>query len=296
MTALSPQLRYRIVQRHHTVTRRELLADGVPQRDIERWVGARVLREVVPGVLALDDALRATPFETRAAALCLSGPDAVLDAPSSARILALPGAFRPGRPGLAVDRLDSAEVIERPDGLRILSAAATWFGMCALLHPAHARRWSGAVLETHVDLRDAHRVVRRHADIAAAGGRHALAGISSRRRWQRPGDPALERRLRSSLRRRGHVGLDGTHHLELPHGVVVYLTVADHRARWGVEIDHRRWHGGRWPSDTEAWIDRRIAAAGWTVWRVPDDRLRRSFAATMHDLAADHAMRLSDVG
>ncbi len=288
MSVLSTTLVRRIVGRHHTVTASELLADGLPRRDLDTWVATGVLAELHPGVYAVGDALRADPFHTRAAAACRR-VDRVCDALTSARCWALPGVFAISRPTtIPIGEIPPGLVVERDDGIRVMSPAATWFGLAGVLRPDPYRAWSRTVLGERIGIVDAHDAVRSLADPRRAPHRRAVAALSACRRWQRPPGGQLERRVRASFRRRGIHGLDGAHTIPLADGVTVHPTVVDHRRRWGVEIDHVGWHGGRFPAGLRRWIDRRLAEAGWTIVTISDHRLEFDVAAAMRELVRAH--------
>ncbi len=289
MSVLSPTLVERIVGRHHTVTAAELAADGLPSRDLEVWVATGVLTALHPGVYAVSDALRAEPFLTRAAAACRRA-DRVCDALSSARCWALPGVFATSRPTtIPLERLPPEVVVERDDGIRVLSRAATWFGLADVLRPEQYRTWSRTMLGDRIDVVAAHEAVRFLADERRPSHRRAVAAVSAQRRWQRPAGAQLERRLRASFRRRGIGCLDGTHTIDLDDGITVHPTVVDHQLRWGVEIDHLGWHGGRHPDGLRRWIDRRLRAAGWTITTISDRHLELDFATAMLELVRSRA-------
>lgn len=288
MSVLSPDLVRRIRRRHHVVSAAELVHDGLSQRDLAGWIATRVLTEVAPGVFAVTDALRAQPFLTRAAAACLDG-DRVCDALSSARCWQLPGVFAVSRPRTIHRRtVPSDHVVERDDGIRAMSPAATWFGLSEVLRPHPYRDWSSVVLNDRIDVARAHEVVAAIADHRRPPHRRAAAVLSSQRSWQRPPGGELERRVRASFRRRGITGLDGAHRISLDGGFVVHTTAVDHDLRWGVEIDHLRWHGGRLPEGLRRWVDRRLHDVGWTIEYVSDHRLHHDFAAAMRALTASY--------
>ncbi|MEL6892225.1 MAG: hypothetical protein AAFP84_11555 [Actinomycetota bacterium] len=295
MSILSPTLIRRIRRRHHTVTMTELLDDGVAIGDVRRWIGVGVLTELAPGVLAVTDALRLDPFHVRAAALALADPIAVCDPITSARCWELPGVFRPTRPTTVDDTTaPRTHVVRRLDGIRLLSPAATWFGLAGLLSPSRFVEWSAIVLDEHVDVRAAHDVVRRSADPGRAAHRRAATVLSSRRAWQRPSGNGDERRVRASLRRRGLAGLDGTHTIEIRLGGTVYSvhpTAVDHELRWGVEVDHVDWHGGRRSDELQHAVDLGLRRAGWHITTVTDRAVRRDATAAMDAVVAERAER-----
>lgn len=292
MSMLPDELRATIVARHHTVARSELIAAGVPARDIERWRTCGVIVAVTADVFAVGDALHHHPFQTRAAAMSFADERSVCDPISSARVWRLDGVFSPSRPSF-VDRDDIPHglVVERADGIRALSPAATWLGLAHVLRPDQYERWSASIIPDRVSVRAAHDAVRRMADHRRGPELRAIRLLSIRRKWQRPHWSDHERRVRASLRRRGMVGLDGGHSIELPSGLVVHATAVDHRHRWAVEVDHRGWHRGRWSPRTEHWIDRQLAELGWTHVRVTDRQLDRDANHAMQRVVATHPSR-----
>lgn len=284
MSLLPAGLRAEISRRHHTIPIARLLEAGVERRQLSDWLATRTLVELAPGVVAVGDAVVRDPFTTRAAALS-SDPSLVCDAVTSARCWRLPGVFRSRRPSM-IDRttVPDHHVTRRDDGLSLLTPAATWFALASVFRPGHFATWSDAVLGSAVTVVDAHEVVRARATPKRAADRRAALALSTHRRWQRPPDPGLERRVRASFRRRGLTGLDGAHRLDLDPGVTIHPTVTDHRRRWAIEIDHVGWHGGRWSVEFTDWIDRCARRAGWTILRVDDRALRADLGSTMSDL------------
>lgn len=284
MSVLSPALRRRIIRRHHTVTATELHADGVPARDVSMWLTTGVLTEVRRQVYAVTDALRNEPFLTRSAALCIDD-DRVCDAITSAHHWDLPGVFRPTHPtAVPIEEVVRAHVVRQRGGVLVLSPAATWFGLAEVLRPEAFVSWSHSVLGERIDVVEAHRVVRRLGDPSRAAHRRAAAVMSSSARWQRPSGTDLERRVRASMRRRGITGLDGAHTIELTGGLRIHPTVVDHELRWGIEIDHRSWHGGRHSPAFAGWLDRQLRRRGWAIELVSDRRLQRDVAGQMSAL------------
>lgn len=294
MSVLPDALRVRIVSRHHTVTRAELAEAGVPPDDIARWRACGIIVDVAPGMFAIGDAMHHRPFLTRAAAMSLADDDAVCDPLTSAAVWGLGGVFSPSRPAVvAATGVPSSHIVERPDGIRAMSPAATWLGVACELRPAHFERWSVSIIPDRVSLRAAHDAVRRSADHRRRPHLRAIRLLSTTRSWQRPHWSDHERRVRASLRRRGLNGLDGTHSIELPSGIVLHPTAVDHGQRWAVELDHRRWHGGRWSAATQRWVDHQLEQMGWTYVRVTDRKLDRDPHRAMQIVTASHPSRVA---
>jgi len=291
MSVLPDQLRARIVARHHPVTRTELADAGVPSEDVVRWRACGAIVEVAPGVFAIGDAIHHRPFLTRAAAMSLADGDAVCDPLTSAKVWGFGGVFSTSRPTVkSASGVPRSHIVERPDGIRVLSPAATWLGMAGELRPGHFERWSASIIPERMSVRAAHEVIRRSADHRRRPDLRAIRVLSQKRSWQRPHWSDHERRVRASLRRRGLHGLDGTHTIELPSGVMLHPAAVDHERRWAVEVDHRRWHHGRWSARTQRWIDRHLEQLGWTYVCVSDRQLDRDPTKVMNGVVASHLL------
>ncbi|MGI9029501.1 MAG: hypothetical protein ACR2HP_05880, partial [Ilumatobacteraceae bacterium] len=108
--------------------------------------------------------------------------------------------------------------------------------------------------------------------------------LARRPAWMKPAQSDHELRLLRALRRRG-VELDPQHPVQLPDGSTVHLDGGDPARRFGVEVDHITWHGGRLVGDYDKWRDRQLARIGWTVPRVPDSAIDRDIERTADELA-----------
>ncbi len=61
--------------------------------------------------------------------------------------------------------------------------------------------------------------------------------------------------------------------------------------RFGVEVDHVTWHGGRLAAQRDKWRDRQLMRIDWVVVRVTDEDLEQRFNSTVADLVEIHRRR-----
>ena len=107
--------------------------------------------------------------------------------------------------------------------------------------------------------------------------------MSQRVDWQKPADSTLELDVLRALERRG-VHLVRQFALRLPNGVTIHLDGADPDLRWGVEVDHITWHGGRQAVARDKGRDRGARRIGWDVHRVDDQEWRNDRNVVLDDL------------
>jgi very-short-patch-repair endonuclease len=132
-------------------------------------------------------------------------------------------------------------------------------------------------------------MLRRHAERFIAPGRPGSVRLArvleSRPGWLRPVDSDLELRVWRALRDRG-LPLDRQVRVELDGGEYVAIDLADRALRFGVEVDHVTWHGGRLDAQRDKRRDRGLARLGWSISRVTDEDLTLRFAETIDQLVA----------
>ena len=70
----------------------------------------------------------------------------------------------------------------------------------------------------------------------------------------------------------------------LDSGQQVRIDLAEPELKFGVEVDHVTWHGGRLDSQNDKARDRALARLGWTIVRVTDADVRVRFHETIAEL------------
>ena len=107
--------------------------------------------------------------------------------------------------------------------------------------------------------------------------------LDSRPNWRRPVDSDLELRLLKAMRRRG-LDLIPQFRVVLDSGREVSLDLAAPAIKFGIEVDHVTWHGGRLETQRDKGRDRELMRLGWTVARVTDEDIARRLEETAHQL------------
>jgi very-short-patch-repair endonuclease len=72
--------------------------------------------------------------------------------------------------------------------------------------------------------------------------------------------------------------------LMLDSGREIILDLAQPEIRFGIEVDHTSWHGGRLETQRDKARDREAMRVGWQIARVTDDDIERRLAGTVDQL------------
>lgn len=291
-------------RQHGLVTAPQLAAGGISAYRRRRLLQSRLL------VAVHEDVYRfaaVTPtFEQQCLAACLAVGDLAMSGPTAGRLLGLrrmpPGPVHAmvlvrtvQLRGVIVHRtnqLDAAsDVVLREDGIRVLSNERLVFDLARFCDDHDFE----SVLEQMLDRRmvtvpqlfaTGRRLRRMGRDGSARFGRV----LEQRPAWAKPADSDLEVRLLRALRERG-VDLQPQLEVELPNGSVIHLDGGDPERRFGVEVDHVTWHGGRVTGAYDKWRTRQLLRIGWAVPRIPDCEINDDLDGVVCDLVEIYARR-----
>ena len=238
----------------------------------------------------------ADSFEQRCLAACMAAPDAAISGCTAGRLWGIRKVFTDDvhlisrravkLAGVACHRTDllrRSHITERA-GLRVLTPNRLLCDLAWFLDDADLE----SVFEQMLDRRMLSVVAARDAarEFAARGrpGSVRLGSvIDSRPTWLRPVDSDLELRLWRELDRRA-VTMERQHPVSLDSGITVHLDLADPVLRFGIEVDHVTWHGGRLDTQRDKRRDRELARIGWMVSRVTDDDIRDRLDSTVREI------------
>lgn len=308
MARLSRSLSERISQRYGVVTSDELIRDGLSRDSVRERVRAGALIRIHEGVYRLATA--PDVFEARCVAACLADREAIITSVAGARLWEFRHVWRPDAPFVLVSHgctplsrdvtlcrsnvIGDGDAVLRADGIRVASPPRAWFDCARHVDDERFERLTEWVLDHHATLATLQRMVER----MDARGRPGLARVkrvmAQRADWQAPADSGLELRVMRALEKRGIV-LVRQYRLVLADGTVIHLDGADPTIRWGIEVDHVTWHGGRVDAQRDKRRDRRARLVGWQVERVGDVELDRDFDATINDLVRLHHQRRAEI-
>ncbi len=288
MATFSPSLIRQLARHHGVVTHSWLLADGVTSGELDRWRRSGLMVRVHDGVYRV--ATTPTSFEGRCLAACLADPELVVGGPSAARIWGFKhtgGADRPitafvahGRRPVRRDvrlrrtnALDPAHVVTDALGVRYTSPPRTWFDRARDLDDFHFEALTEQVLDRFCSVPTLWSMGRALMSRGRPGSARVRRVMSQRAEWQKPADSTLEFDVLRALERRG-VHLVRQHRLDLRDGSTIHLDGADPDLRWGIEVDHVTWHGGRLAAQADKQRDLSAALLGWEVHRISDQHWR----------------------
>jgi very-short-patch-repair endonuclease len=303
---LPPDLIDILRERHGVVNIEQLERHGVGGPPRRRLVEAGLLIPVHRGVYRW--ATTPVTLEQRCAAACLADPDIVVDGPTGARlwrfhhvepgwdtapvVVTAPHGQSPVRRGVILRRsaeLPATDVVHRPDGIRVASPPRTWFGCARDLSDVRFEALTEYVIDRHASVPTLWATARRLCAPGRDGSARVRRVLSARSAWQKPADSRLELRVLRAMERLGVV-LVRQFAVRLPSGIVVHLDGADPDRRWGIEVDHVTWHGGRLDAQRDKARDRQLRRVGWQVERVTDQDCRFDFAGTIRELIELHRL------
>jgi very-short-patch-repair endonuclease len=293
----SPQLTEYFAAHHGVVGVCQLREFGVSLHEQDNLVSARVITQVHRGVYRL----MAVPssFEANCLAACAADDELVIAGASAARlwrfkhthvadvvVASVSHDRTPVSRGVVLRRtnvLDDTDIVVRPDGIRVTGPARTWFDRASELSDRYFESLTEQVLDDFCTLPTLFDIVRRLSSRGRAGSARVRRVLSHRSAWQRPADSELELRVLRALESCGIV-LVRQYPLRLPNGVLIHLDGADPLAKWGVEVDHVTWHGGRFEAQADKARDRGARRIGWQIDRITDQECREHFDRSIREL------------
>jgi very-short-patch-repair endonuclease len=282
--------------REGLVTVGELRAFGLVGRARSTALESGMLVPVHRGVYRI--ASHRDTFEARCVAACLGAGDGVLSGPTAGRIIGLRKVYTDdihlisrrtvrleGVVAHRTDLLGAGDVDER-GAIRVLRPARLFCDLAWHLDDAGLESVFEQLLDRRLlSVRGARAAARRFSARGRPGSVRLRRVIESRPDWLRPADSDLEVRLWRALADRGLV-MERQVAVRLDSGVTVHLDLADPTSRYGIEVDHVTWHGGRLDSQRDKRRDRELARLGWTVSRVTDEDVSARLSETLDQLIA----------
>ena len=296
MSTFSPTLTQLIRRQHSVVSAEQLESHGVSRSQRRTLMAQGLFDTLHRGVYILATAEHT--LEARCVGVCLANPRLVICGTTAGRLINLRGMrgddiHAIGR-GVSTELNDAvthrtnaltpADIVTRPDGIRHLAPPRLTYNLADYLDDDDFE----SAVEQIID--------KRHAtvpEIFAAGrelrkmgrdGTSRFARVLARRpALAKPKNSDLEIKVMRALEARGVV-LIPQFAITLPDGSVIHPDGADPTRRFGVEVDHVTWHGGRIATQYDKWRDRQTTRLGWAISRVTDDDLRRGFHRTVNEL------------
>jgi hypothetical protein len=238
-------------------------------------------------------------FEGRCVAACLADSSVAISGVTAGRLRRLRGmpdglihAMTVRRQldldGVVVHRTNQLhpgyDVEHRSDGIRVLEVPRLVFDLARFLDDVDLESVIEQVL--HRNMTNVPRLLatgRRLGKMGRDGTTRFARVLGGRPRWMKPKQSDHEVRVLGALRAAG-VELVPQQRVELLDGTVVHLDGGDPLRRFGVEVDHVTWHGGRLSGQYDKWRDRQLHRIGWYAPRVTDEDLDTNFDGVIREL------------
>jgi hypothetical protein len=308
MPAFSADLSRWFHDHHGIAALSDLVRVGVTPSQRQSLIRSGTIVEVFRGVYRLTAA--PLTFEGRCAAVCAADPSCVISCFSAGRLWGLRKCqsewihvstsrrTKPITSGVVTHRtttLSPADVVRRPDGIRLTTAARTMVDLAQ--HASDLRLRS--ILEQVIDLQlctvqELQDVANRLCRPGRAGSARARAIIVDR------GDGAAsdshdEVALLLALQAAGLTRMTAQPPVRLLDGIVVHPDIGDSAMGFYIEVDHPVWHdSGRLDYDTSR--DRRIRLTGAEVHRVASAQVELALGALVAELVALYRRRCAQIG
>lgn len=276
------------------LTATQLSNTGVVGRYRSAALDAGQLVRIHRGVFRLTS--HAESFEQRCLAACLAAPDAALSGATAGRLWGLRGVSTDDVHLLARRKIDLDGVethrtdllgegdVQLRNGLRVLRPIRL---VCDLAWTIGDDALE-SVIEQMLDRRlfsmsSLRAAARRFSAPGRSGSVRLGRVVESRPSWLKPADSDLELRVHRALANFG-LNFERQYPVLLDSGVQVHIDLAQPQARFGIEIDHVTWHGGRLDTQSDKRRDRGLARLGWTIARVTDDDISQRLDESIREL------------
>lgn len=305
VTTFPPALNLIIRRQHGVVATQQFDTHGITRQRRRTLIASGLFDTLHRGVYILASA--PLTLEARCVAACLANPAIVICGTTAGQIMHLRNMVGDDIHAMALNacpqlqdvvthrtyHLQPSDVVTRPDGIRVLRPRRLAFNLADYLDDLRFESALEQMLDrgevTVPELFAASRSLSKRGRDGTARFARVLAKRPS---LAKPKDSDHEVRLLRALAGRG-VALIPQFELTLPDGTVIHLDGGDPTRRFGVEVDHVTWHGGRARSGYDKWRDRQTDRIGWLVSRVPDEDLDKRFHATISELVEIHHGRVA---
>ena len=305
MSTLTPTVMRWFADHHGIASADDLTRLGVTTDRRVHLLHIGVLVIVHRGVYRI--ASTPSTFESRCRAACAASPDVGLSEATAARLWAFRG-LRPcneiyvmaphGAHPFSCDvlvrrtnHLPQNDLVELPGGLRVTTPPRTAFDLARHVPDPVLETIIEQVLDRHCSMPTLWEVARRLGGHGRPGAARFNRVLSLRPAWQKPAQSGIEFRTLKAIEHAIDLTLVRQFGLRLHDGTRIHLDGADPSAKWGVEIDHVTWHGGRIDAQRDKGRDRGARRLGWQIERVTDLELKERFDSVIAELAELHRHR-----
>lgn len=283
---------------HGVIAARQLRTLGCGPAALQRFLDRCALVRVLPGVF------RSVQWpngdDQRMVAACLRNPEASVGFTTAGRLwgirrmpvgqiqLLVPHGRSPEMRGYIVHRcrrIDSVDIVRRPDGIRLTSPPRTLFDSADQLGLTGATSALEQLLNDGTcTIGTVADTVRRLASPGRPGSKTMLQVISSRQPWRAAMQSDLEVRVFAEIQRQGLLRPVTQCPVTLPGGRTIHLDFGWPAKRVGLEVDHPTWHAAAKDAHRDRNRDRKAATVGWRIARITDLDVHGRLAEAIADV------------
>jgi very-short-patch-repair endonuclease len=301
MHALTPAVAAWLSTHHGVIALSDLRRLGATDHQIRRLLRIQVISPYTRGVFRLAAAPETA--EQRMALACAVHPRAIVSHVSAGRLwnlrrlgsdqrlhITIPGRVQRRVPGVVVHwshRIDSVDVVERPDGIRVTSPPRSAFDLAWWLSDDRlASIIEQLVHDGRCTIPTLFATGRRLRASGRNGSDRFGRVLQSRPAWLRPVGSDLELRFERAVLAARLPRPVRQHPIRLPDGTVIHPDFYWPDACEVVEIDHVTWHGGKLDLTYDKQRDRQLRRLGIHVTRFTDSEIGGDMPRVIDDLRA----------
>lgn len=276
------------------VTAEQLKLGGIVGRERCTALDSGLLVPVHRGIYALGG--QSISFRQRCQAALLAAPGSALSGPTAGRfwslrkvrtdevhLIARRGFNLDGVAAHRTDLLGPGDIVQQ-DGCAVLRPSRLLCDLAWHLGEAELESVYEQMLDRGlVSVALARAAARRFVAPGRPGSVRLVRVLDARAAWLRPVDSDYELVLFRALAERG-LRLDRQVRIVLDTGVAIHVDLGDPLSRFGIEVDHVTYHGGRLDVQADKRRDREVARLGWTISRVTDDDINNRLMETVDQL------------
>lgn len=183
-------------------------------------------------------------------------------------------------------RIDSVDIVERPDGIRLTSPPRTLFDSADMLGLSATRSVLEQMLhEQKFTLATMVDTYQRLAHLNRPGTRTMLDALASRPQWRSVLQSDLELKVLEEFERQGLPPVVSQCPVMLPTGRTIHLDFGWPQWKVGVEVDDPAWHAGAEERHRDGHRDRKATTVGWNVPRISKIDINGGLADAVNDVA-----------
>lgn len=183
-------------------------------------------------------------------------------------------------------RIDPVDIVERIDGIRVLSPTRTLLDIADIVRDAAATSILEQLINSNMGTMATHISTLARLGHARRPGTATMARvIAARPKWRRAMQSDLEAKVFAEVANQRLPVPEIQYELRLPTGTMIRLDFAWPQFKIALEVDHPFWHAGDEASHRDKRRDRKAGTIGWITIRVTASDVGGGLVEAITDVA-----------